>query len=492
MAAAEVRAHMFAGSARATQRPSASHPPAPACASSYAAPFVLPYNLPAHLCTAFALSYPCKAPPPLGLRLCTSLQPTGLDAATPVQAIHALPPVHKAAYMGSLQALLEAIRLHPEQINARADHRVFRDATPLHIAAHFGQKGRVQALIDAGADVDAVDGHWERRTPLHWVIARCVETKGTGYKGCLMALLAAGASIAAVPGSHQTAVHCAAACGDIDMLPRLLQQAPQASIDAIDNNGMTALLLAAKGLYSYGSRGPIIFQAYKASLRALLDAGASPTAAGRDGRTALHWVAGSGRCLMVLLRKGANVHAVDDEGCTALHIAVFCGRIACINRLAGAGANLAAQDKDGRAPLQAAGRGGRQAAAQRLQELEQAAAAQPGEQRAGGLGAVGKHCHGGEEYIWSVCWQWFAACNPSFAATLICGCAVQGQAAPSRWLQWRHRQLQSLPQASLERRSAYRRWSRRLLPSQVSSLRGVGQMEEHAGDEWYCLVLSLR
>lgn len=267
-----------------------------------------------------------------------------------MQAMPGLPPVHAAVASGSLQALLEAIRQHPEQMNLRADHPKISSATPLHIAAYFGHKGKVQALIDAGADVNAVDGHQQRRTPLHWVIARRSERserRGINFLGCFKALLAAGSSIAAVPGGHQTAVHCAAACGNIDMLPRLLQLALPTSIDAVDNDGNTALLLAAKE-FSCNASGRVarLYQNYEACVLALLTAGASPTAAGRDGCTALHWIAGSGwrseRCLKAMLRRAQHVLA-------------------------------------------------------QLRELEQAATAQPGEQRARSLGAVGKQWHGGDE-----------------------------------------------------------------------------------------------
>ena len=60
------------------------------------------------------------------------------------------------------------------------------------------------------------------------------------------------------------------------------------------------------------------------------------------GGTLLHWAAICGRedALQVLLRRGAEVNRLDDEGRTALHYAADFGRAGAIQVLAEAGANL--------------------------------------------------------------------------------------------------------------------------------------------------------
>lgn len=60
--------------------------------------------------------------------------------------------------------------------------------TPLHLAAFEGRHAEVKALIQAGADVAAVDE--QQRTPLHYAVAG-------GHVAVARSLLAAGASTSA-------------------------------------------------------------------------------------------------------------------------------------------------------------------------------------------------------------------------------------------------------------------------------------------------------
>ena len=69
-------------------------------------------------------------------------------------------PLHWAAISGNAAAI-EALLGAGAQVDARAEDGV----TPLHWAAQNGDAAAVEALLDAGAEVDARDG--DGQTPLH-------------------------------------------------------------------------------------------------------------------------------------------------------------------------------------------------------------------------------------------------------------------------------------------------------------------------------------
>ncbi len=86
----------------------------------------------------------------------------------------------------------------------------------------------------------------------------------------------------------------------------------------------------------------------------LLAAGADVDAQDKDGRTALHIAAESGRhdcALILILAGGANVNKPDHEGKTPLHLAVIWGKLQAINVLLGAKANVDQPDENGWTPL---------------------------------------------------------------------------------------------------------------------------------------------
>ena len=57
-----------------------------------------------------------------------------------------------------------------------------------------------------------------------------------------------------------------------------------------------------------------------------------------------------------LLQSGADVHATDDEGLTALHLAAFRGDLTSAKLLLAAGARIGARDRIGMTPLHHAAR----------------------------------------------------------------------------------------------------------------------------------------
>ncbi|HWX40810.1 MAG TPA: ankyrin repeat domain-containing protein [Blastocatellia bacterium] len=104
-----------------------------------------------------------------------------------------------------------------------------------------------------------------------------------------------------------------------------------------------------------GTPGLLIAASYHSDgiVEALLDGGASVTAAGPDGLTVLAVAAKSyGPDLVrVVLEKGANVNARDESGSTPLMAAVQSHYAPTIELLLGAGADINAADNEGRTAL---------------------------------------------------------------------------------------------------------------------------------------------
>ena len=107
-------------------------------------------------------------------------------------------------------------------------------------------------------------------------------------------------------------------------------------------------------------------------LRTLLEADpAAVNAAGDFGMTPLHWAARAGalRCVELLLRRGADVNAVNASRRVPLHLAAEADgnkQDAVVTLLASHGADVNAQDKKRRTPLHRATYEGRVAAAEAL------------------------------------------------------------------------------------------------------------------------------
>ena len=114
-----------------------------------------------------------------GVRAC-------LEAGADPNAIRKkLPPLHRAASNTRDPAVIHALVDAGAELDARADHHRYSNATPLMLAAYYRRSDIMQALVDAGADVEART-YWGS-TALH-IAAR------TNSKEKIRILLAAGAN----------------------------------------------------------------------------------------------------------------------------------------------------------------------------------------------------------------------------------------------------------------------------------------------------------
>lgn len=237
-----------------------------------------------------------------------------------------------SAARGGHRATLRLVLEH----GASPDARDARGETALHGAAWRSDEC-VALLLDHGADPNAAAEDGSRPVEI---------AAGAGRANVVMTLLERGARPSPPPGSAtEPALLRAARLARLGCLELLL-----GCVDDIERpdptRGTTALLAAA------GSKRAI-------SVRWLLEAGANVHARDRLGRTALHHAAATGDATAILLvEAGADADAADDRGATALMEAARLGRGDAITALVAGGAAIERRDGDGRtAVLVAAERG---------------------------------------------------------------------------------------------------------------------------------------
>ncbi len=174
------------------------------------------------------------------------------------------------------------------------------DADPpvLNVAAEHGYAELVSLFLKAGARLEKIDFHDQRRTAL-------IEACDNGHLEIARRLLKAGANVDATDHNGYTALMTAAWGGSVDIVETLLKAG--ASVDLGDYEGCTALMLAG---------GP----SQATIVDFLLKAGADCNTTNRNGETALmrKCRSGNARSAHLLLAAHADVEAADEEGKTAL------------------------------------------------------------------------------------------------------------------------------------------------------------------------------
>ncbi len=176
------------------------------------------------------------------------------------------------------------------------------NASPLHLAAAFGDPALIRLLAERGASVDYRNR--DRLTPLHWAVLFSDKPEN------VCAMLAAGASANGAAATRCPPLHSAAMASPCaEIIPILIESG--ADIDAKDENGQTAIHKA-------------IFNVDNLNM------------------------------LSTLLAHGANAHALDDNGVGAAELAIFSARTqtgAILTQLKNAGVDLALPDRDGNTML---------------------------------------------------------------------------------------------------------------------------------------------
>lgn len=277
--------------------------------------------------------------------------------------------------------------------------------TALQASAAAGHLGIVEFLVASGANVNAEQAFYSGRTALQ-------AAAENGFMEILEFLLRSTAEVNAIPAPHfgRTALQAAAEAGHQDAVNILLERGANVNAESSFYSGRTALQAAAEAghrdivkiLLERGAKvdaeaaphsGRTALQAAVAGnhtqiIQLLLDAGADVNrpAATKDGKNALQIVLendhtetldmllasrfdlelatriasalGHEMVINLLIRKGANLEARDEYGCTALDHAARGGHERALEILIKNGANIAAITHAGNLVLNTAARAG--------------------------------------------------------------------------------------------------------------------------------------
>lgn len=219
--------------------------------------------------------------------VCAGLMPALADAQVGPSAeqVSRYAGLHAAAHKGDLAALdrLLSTKPAPAVLNARDSH----GRTPVHVAAFARQREAIRRLAQAGADLQLLeDDRYDAVT-----IAAVADDEDT-----LRTLLQLGASAKLTTSRYDgTALIAAAHLGHDGVVRQLI--AAGAPLDHVNNLHWTATIEAVV----LGDGGP----RHQATLKALLDAGASTKLADRSGRTPLELARARGYQELVALLERA-------------------------------------------------------------------------------------------------------------------------------------------------------------------------------------------
>ena len=257
--------------------------------------------------------------------------------------------LHKAARHGDHETVAACIR-------AGAEVNIVNNVlqSPLFRASKFGNAECVQLLIQAGAKVNLNDR--DGCTPI-------MKTAERGKEECLKLLIAAGANVNSLNSNNQTALFRATIKGSATRIGtvNILLEAG-ADVNFVCNEGsslskcilnggilLQRRLLAAGAtvLKTYPDGSNCLFPAAKKGnverMKILLEMGADVKHRSRWGRgtpltEAVKW--GRGRCVELLIEKGAELERTDRRGFTPLIMAAERGDTDCLNILIDAGARV--------------------------------------------------------------------------------------------------------------------------------------------------------
>ena len=191
--------------------------------------------------------------------------------------------LHAAAHKGDV-AQIEKLVAAKANLNARDGH----GRTPLHVATFAGQREAIRALVKAGADLNLLEN--DRYDTV--TIASVADDEAT-----LKVLLSLGASAKLTTSRYDgTALIAAAHLGHDGVVRQLI--AAGAPLDHVNNLHWTAVIES----IVLGNGGP----RHQATLKALIDAGASLKLADRQGNTPLQLARSRGYAEMVKMLEAAG------------------------------------------------------------------------------------------------------------------------------------------------------------------------------------------
>jgi ankyrin repeat protein len=220
----------------------------------------------------------------------------------------ALHIVSRGVYDSQEQGVSTALLLLERGVDVNARDK--SDWTSLHRAAFEGRVEVALFLLDHGANAKLETKGGE--TALH-VVSRCVyDSQEQGVSTALL-LRERGVDVNARDKKGWTSLHWAAFNGRVEVAQVLLDCFANTKLET--DEGDTALHIVSRGVYDSEEQGV-------GTARLLLERGMDVNARRKDGWTTLHWAAFKGRVevAQVLLDHGANTKLETDEGETALHV----------------------------------------------------------------------------------------------------------------------------------------------------------------------------
>lgn len=249
--------------------------------------------------------------------------------------------------------------------------------TPLHLAVYKGNVAAVEALVAAGATVDV--GNRLGFTPLMdavrtgdakvvaLLVAKGADPFRAAKNGDTPFKFAADLERRAAETGEATPARLAALRAEIEREEERYRRETAKPVAAVGDDA-TSLLLAARTAYDakLGALRDELASVEVAAAKAARQQASAALMVEAFGKTkeitldrALRWRANAAvRAILADPTRQGEVHTVDAQGKTPLHVAAFMKNPAAVKALLAAGAKVDAPDRDGRQPLSDAVRAG--------------------------------------------------------------------------------------------------------------------------------------
>ncbi|XP_067653188.1 serine/threonine-protein phosphatase 6 regulatory ankyrin repeat subunit A-like [Haliotis asinina] len=265
--------------------------------------------------------------------------------------------LHWACRGGNVKIVNYILMQNIVDINGKGDEEM----TPVMLAAHHGKREVFDILFKQGADLSVIDGNGDNI--LHWacrggnveivnyiLMQNIVDINGKGSKEMTPVMLAAyhgkrevihtlvrkGADLSVIDGNGDNILHWACRGGNVEIVNYILMQ------NIVDINGkggkeMTPVMLAAY----HGKRQVFDILVKKGADLSVIDEG---------GDNILYWACRGGNVKIVnhiLMQNIVDINSKGDEEMTAVLSVVSHGKYEAFNILVKNGADLSAIDEDG-------------------------------------------------------------------------------------------------------------------------------------------------
>ena len=236
----------------------------------------------------------------------------------------------RATYAGDVERVKALLN---EGVNPNSADDI--EQTALFFAARSGHTEVVKALLTAGAEVDKPAGR-KKRTALFMAAIN-------GHYETAKALIAAGGDINKLDDDGITPLHYVVSGGRDTGLP-VLAETVKKFIDEFNPDVNVPI-----PVFENTPLHMALIHGQTEAVKVLLENGANPNAATKEGKTPLHYAANYSLLSSVkaLLSAGADVNAVDVYGQTPLFDATMNDDVRIVKILADAGVDVNKQDKDG-------------------------------------------------------------------------------------------------------------------------------------------------